>query len=111
MRYSLILLTAVFGTLAADRISVTTMACPSPEVFSRITDEIRSDYVKMNRFAQKNGCLVFDRNDRVQVVERVGGEELSPLVLIVDSRTGERYYVQRSAVIVEQPGRLNRLKF
>lgn len=110
MRYVLILCLALF-TAAGDKLAVQTLACKSGSVFEQLNEATKSDYIKLQDFANRHNCVILSPSDKIQVVAADGDDSDSRFVTIVVRESGERYVVLRRNVQIEQPGQKNQFSF
>ena len=95
----------------ADKITMQTLACKQLKDMHALPKESMTDYTALNRYVQTHDCIVVSESDDVQVVRENGTSLKGLFYRIVVARTGERYYVQKSAVQLEQPGKKNTFSF
>lgn len=109
MRGTLMLLTLVLP-LVADRLTVQTMGCPEVQTFEKLDDTVRADGLKLQHFANENGCVILSPSDGVRVIYKPASS--SPAYLHIElKRSGAHYFVPARAVLIEQPGEKNRFSF
>ncbi len=111
MRYRLMLLMLAAIPLSADKVAVQTLACQTKTMLLKLPEEIKTDYVKLSRYAARHDCVILSESDRIQVTDTdpLGSESL--FLRIVIERNGGEYFVPRRAVLIERPGQKNRFRF
>lgn len=109
MRNALIVI-LFFLPLAADRLMVQTMGCPEVQTFAKLDDSIKADGLKMQNFANANGCVFLSPSDGVWVISQPASPS-APYLQIELKRSGAHYFVPSRAVQIEQPGTKNRFSF
>lgn len=110
MRYFISLFTA-FTWAFADSIAVQTMGCSSESTFAKLDDFVRTDPLALQRFANKNDCMILSPSDMVTVLENDPLASKKLYFLIRLERTGAQYFVPRRAVMIEQAGQQNSFSF
>lgn len=99
------------GFAAADKIAVQTIACKDEKSLTEMPKEVLKDELKLIQYATKHQCVILSENDRIQVAGTDSAASKKAFIPILLERTGEHYFVPRSAVIIEQPGQKNRFTF
>lgn len=101
-----------FGvSLFADRLTVQTMGCKSISSFQELSDEVKSDILELQKYANEHGCIILSPSDAVEVTTSDPDASATLFLQVLLKRTGESYFVPRSAVMLERPGEKNRLTF
>ena len=111
MRYWIMGLAALCLTAFADKVTIRTVGCASLDALSGVPDASGGTEEAFSRYLREHDCVVFSESDGIQVVDRTSPELEGLFYIVVSERTGRRYYVRRSAVMLEQPGTKNRFRF
>lgn len=95
----------------ADQIRMKSLACPEVEVYDKIPPEALKDDLQLSLFAVANDCRVLSPGDAVKAIGHDPRNEKSLFVQIIVKKSGERLYMRRSKLLVEQPGKKNQVRF
>ncbi|GEM_PF-1639657 len=95
--------------LPADRITSTTVACPTMEAFRKIREHADTGGNK-ELYIMQQGCVVLTPKDKIHVIDP--DRKMHGMFLKVQiEHSGEILYVQKSHVKVEQAGTGNIFRF
>jgi hypothetical protein len=98
-------------TLNADRIKITSMACPTMEPFKDIPEETLKDEIKLTSYAFEHGCRILMARESVETLGDDPRNDQSQFTLIRHKESGEELIIRRKNVDIEQPGRKNEFRF
>ncbi|WP_457597302.1 hypothetical protein [Hydrogenimonas sp.] len=97
------------GSLWADKVKTTAVACPTMEAFEKIR-AYHDDTASKELYIMQQGCTVLTPNDKIRVIDpekRVHGTYVKVQV----DRTNEILYVNARYIKIEQAGSGNILRF
>ncbi len=110
MKYILILL-LVLTSLQADKVKRKAFACPSVEILQKAPLDKGDNYLDLNMYAISNNCVILSRSSSIEALGYDPRNSKEIYQEIIYKKTGAHLFVRRSAIQVEQPGKIGKFIF
>ena len=110
MRY-LLIVSLFFISAYADKILQKTLACPSVVLLQKVKHEDMKDPLNLEMYAIANNCVIVDKTTEVEAIGYDPRNSKEIYQQIVRKKTGRELYILRSAIMVEQSGKKDSIRF
>ncbi len=97
--------------IAADVITVKTLACPSIVTLQKSMQEDLKDPLKLEMYSIANSCVVLSKGDKVEALGYDPRNAKGIYQRVLYKKTNTELYMRRSAILVEQSGKKNSIRF
>ncbi|MFT5660926.1 MAG: hypothetical protein ACI9TV_001570 [Sulfurimonas sp.] len=107
---SLLILGLVFTFSTADYISKKSLACTSMQAIKQAPRSEGESGLDITLYAIAHDCVIISKKDKITVVDyELGSKAL--FQSIIYKKTGQKLYIMRNNLVIEQAGKNNIFKF
>jgi len=95
----------------ADKVKNKTLACPSIVVLQKSMNIDMKDALALDMYTIKNNCVILSKQSEIEAVGYDPRNSTDRYQKIIRKKTGRELFILRSAILVEQGGKKNSMRF
>ncbi len=109
MKYIVSLL-VFFSFANGDHVIKKSLACPSTILIKNAPRTVGESGLDITFYSIANNCLVLTKKDKIRAIDYVAGSKVK-FQAIIHENTGQKLYVVKANMLIEQSGTKNIFKF